>query len=213
MKAGRIIYWVLLGTMFFFTVRGMKQRWFTPVDLAGMWTRPALGKELAQTSSEPGLSARRVGPLRIYVAAAAEVTRMTAANDEVRSPVFGQGAFPVGWKIVKPATHTWNVWARALPILITFENDTYGSLPFERLHWSGQALCTVLVSRVLADGATEDVFARTVPLPERRDWLTAERRSAEVDWPLGNVAEGDYKISVEVPLADHPVVEVVTRVL
>jgi hypothetical protein len=52
-------------------------------------------------------------------------------------------------------------------------------------------------------------------MPTRADWLSAERRSFVVDWPLqedaSGLAPGQYKVSIQLALPDEPTVELYTR--
>jgi len=169
---------------------------------------PALPPVLQQ----PGLVSQCFGPLRVYLAVAPEVTLERKANDEVRSPVFGNrnSAVPSSEVVVKPATREWSVRAESLPILVVLENDTYQSLRPEQLNWSGEDLCVVRVVR-RQEGGGEEVYTQKVPLPERGEWWSAERRSVEVNWPLRDAGPGDYRVSVQLPFGEHPVVEIATH--
>ena len=66
-------------------------------------------------------------------------------------------------------------------------------------------------------GAEVEVFQTEVPLPSRADWLSAERRSFSVEWPMrdeaGDVAAGQYRISVRLALPEEPAVEIYTRLM
>ncbi len=161
----------------------------------------------------PGLSGRRVGPLRIHLTVPPEVQLETRTSDEVRSPVFdiNKSAFPVSWQIVKPATREWTVRVATVPILVVLENDSYQPLGGDTLGWRGPHLCSVRVER-LGEGGSEEVFRKDVPIPEGGfRLLPAERRSVGIDWPLDNVSTGSYKVIVEFPIGEHPVIGVCTR--
>jgi len=170
------------------------------------------GPVLPPVLQQPGLVSRCFGPLRVYLAVAPEVTLETKANDEVRSPVFGNpnSAFPTSSVVVKPATREWSVRAESLPILIVLENDTYQPLRLEQLNWSGKDLYTVRVVR-RQDSGDEEVYTQDVPLPERGDWWSAERRCVEVNWPLRDAPPGDYRVFVKLSFGEHPTVEIATH--
>ena len=170
------------------------------------------GPALPPVLRQPGLVSQCFGPLRVYLAVTPEVTLEGKANDEVRSPYFGNpnSAFPTSYTVVKPATREWTVRAESLPILVVLENDTYRPLRLEQLNWSGENLCTVRVVR-RQDSGDEEVYTQDVPLPARGDWWSAERRSVEVNWPLRDATPGDYQVSVKLPCKEQPVVEIATR--
>ena len=116
-----------------------------------------------------------------------------------------------------PATDPSGLRVAHVPILIVFENESYRPLPAADLGWIGRSLCTVRVMRVPERGSEVEVFQNEVSLPARADWLSAERRSITVDWPLRGGAEeagaGLYRVSVRLALPDEPAVEIYTRLL
>jgi hypothetical protein len=148
------------------------------------------GRILSPSTEEPGVTSRLIGLLRTYVAVAEEV-RLDFSADAPGARV------------------------ASLPILIVFENETYRPLPAADVGWVGKSLCTVRVARMPDAGGEIEVFQTEVPLPTRADFLSAERRSVSVDWPLrdGEVASGRYKVSVRLALPDEPAVEIYTRLL
>jgi hypothetical protein len=152
----------------------------------------ATGRILPPSYDQPGVASRLFGLLRTYVAVAEEVR-------------------------LEPSADAPGVRVTSLPILIVFENETYRPLPAADVGWVGKSLCTVRVVRVPENGGELEVFQTEVPLPARADWLSAERRSVSVDWPLhddaGEVATGLYKVSVRLALPDEPAVEIYTRLL
>jgi hypothetical protein len=150
------------------------------------------GGILPPSVEQPGVASRLVGLLRTYVAVA----------DEIR---------------LEPSVDAPAARVVSIPILIVFENETYRPLTAEAIGWLGKSLCTVRVARLPEAGGEIEVFQTEVPLPARADWLSAERRSIAVDWPLresaGESATGDYKVSVRLTLPDEPAIEIYTRLL
>ena len=164
----------------------------TPKVTAKALPAPFTGRILSPWTEHPGVASRLVGLLRTYVAVAEEV-RLEPSGD---AP---------GLRVM------------SVPILIVFENETYRPLPAADVGWVGKSLCTVRIARMPENGGELEVFQTEVPMPTRVDWLSAERRSVTVDWPLregaGEVAPGSYKVSVRLALPDEPAVEIYTRLL
>jgi hypothetical protein len=106
----------------------------------------------------------------------------------------------------------------SIPILIVFENETYRPLTATAVGWIGNSLCTVRIARMPDGGGEVEIFQTEVPMPTRLDWLSAERRSISVNWPLHEagseaVVAGRYKIAVRLGLPDQPEIEIYTRLL
>lgn len=143
---------------------------------------------LSPSTEQPGVVSRLVGLIRTYVAIPEEI-HLESAEGRV--------------------TH--------VPIHIVIENESYRPLPATDAGWLGNALCTVRVTRMPERGSEVEVFQTEVPLPSRADWLSAERRSFAVDWPVNHGAEpvsaGLYRVSIRLALPDEPAVEIYTRVL
>ena len=176
---------------------------------------PDLHKEeaLPPVVSRPGIAGQRIGPLRIHLAVPPEVQLETRTNDEVSTPVFDiqKSAFPVSWTTVRPATKEWTVRAAMIPILVVLENDSYQPISGDSLGWKGSHLCSVRAER-LGEGGNKEVFRMDVPIPDGGFRLTAaERRSIEINWPISDAPAGDYKVFVELPFGEHPVIEIPTR--
>ena len=172
------------------------------------------GTALSAVVEREGVVGRRFGSLRVYLAVAPEVRLESKANDKVRSPLFDNpnSPFPTSYVVVKSATREWTVRSEAVPILVVLENDAYTPLHVAKLNWQGTTLCSVRVARLREEGGEEEeVLAKDVPLPERADWWSAERRSIEVPWPLQDASPGDYRVSVQLPFGDNPVVGINTR--
>lgn len=150
---------------------------------------PALdiGRPLPPSFDRPGIVSRQIGLLRVTVSVLPEVALETETGDATRR-------------------------AEAVPILLTFENDTYQPLPASTIGWIGSQLCTVRVTRS-TDDRDLDVFQHEVPSLARADWLSAERRSVTIDWPLRDASPGSYRISVQLALPDQPALEIATRLL
>ncbi len=147
-----------------------------------------VGQPLAPSFDRPGVAGRQTGLLRIYVAvtpeSALEATEGTAARR-----------------------------LTSMPILITLENDTYQPLAGTAIGWLGAQMCSVRVTRAADNARDLEVFQTDLPLPARADWLSAERRSFTVDWPVRDAPPGSYRISVQLALPDQPQVEISTRLL
>jgi hypothetical protein len=151
----------------------------------------ATGQILPPALERPGVASRLIGVMRTYVAVAEEVRLEPSADG--------------------PA-----IRVASLPILIVLENETYRPLTVAAVGWIGNSLCTVRVSRMPDAGGEVEVYQAEVPLPARADWLSAERRSFSVDWPLtdrGSFPSGNYKVSVRLALPEEPAVEIYTRLL
>ncbi len=147
-----------------------------------------IGRPLAPAFDRPGVAARQTGLLRIYVSVTPEVV-----FDSTQDAMPRQLA--------------------SVPILITLENDTYQPLAGRTIGWLGTQLCSVRVTRTSDAARDIEVFQTDLPLPARADWLSAERRSFTVDWPVRDAAPGAYRISVQLALPDQPLVEIGTRLL
>ena len=155
-------------------------------------TKPApaapTSRILSPSTEQPGVVSRLVGLIRTYVAIPEEV-RLEPAEGRVAH----------------------------VPIHIVIENESYRPLPATDAGWLGNALCTVRVLRVPERGGEVEVFQTELPLPSRADWLSAERRSFTVDWPMqpdtGNVSAGLYRVTIRLALPDEPAVEIYTRLL
>ena len=148
---------------------------------------PALdvGRALPPSFDRPGVVSRRIGVMRVSLAVPPEIA--LASADEASDV--------------------------AVSLLLVLENDTYQPLPATRVGWLGAQLGTVRVTRIAEGEREADVFQTELPLPTRADWLSAERRTFTVDWPLHGATPGTYKIAVQLALSDQPVVEILTRVL
>ena len=147
-----------------------------------------IGRPLPPSFDRPGVVSRQIGLLRVSVAVAPEIPLET------------------------PGDRT-TFRTEAAPILVALENETYQPLTGAALGWQGAQLCTVRITRQTDDAREIEVFQSEVPLPTRADWLSAERRSFPVDWPVRDVAPGAYRISVHLALPEQPTLELVTRVL
>jgi len=147
-----------------------------------------VGRPLAPAFDQPGVAGRQTGLLRIYIAVTPEAALGTAEVGAARR-------------------------LASLPILITLENDTYQPLAGHAIGWLGAQLCSVRVTRASENARDVEVFQTDLPLPARADWLSAERRSFTVDWPVRDATPGSYRISVQLALPDQPLVEVGTRLL
>ena len=143
---------------------------------------------LSPSTEHPGVVSRLVGLLRTYVAIPEEI-RLDPAEGRIAH----------------------------VPVHIVIENESYRPLPAADAGWLGNALCTVRIARVPERGNEVEVFQTEVPLPSRPDWLSAERRSFSVDWPMNSgteaVTAGLYRISIRLALPDEPAVEIYTRLL
>ena len=138
---------------------------------------------LPLTFNHDGIAGQRIGPLRIYLAVPPEVQLEQRAR------------------------------AATVPILIVLENDTYQPLSSDNLDWRGPNLFSVRVVR-LGEGQNEEVYRTEVPVPNGGfRLLSTERRSITINWPLENVAAGDYKVSIEFPVGKRPAMETGTRLL
>jgi hypothetical protein len=150
------------------------------------------GRPLPPSFVRPGMVSRLVGVMRTYVAMAEEIS-------------FDPSPYESGDRAV------------SIPILIVLENETYRPLMAADMGWIGKSLCSVRVVRVSDNGGEVEVFQTEVPLPPRADWLSAERRSVTVDWPLrdsaSEVVAGRYRVSVQLSLPFDPVVEIYTRLM
>jgi hypothetical protein len=146
---------------------------------------------LSPSTEQPGVVSRLIGLTRTYVALPEEV-RLEPVDATAQRVV-------------------------SVPIHIVIENESYRPLPAADAGWLGNSLCTVRVMRVPERGSEVEVFQREVPLPSRADWLSAERRSFSVDWPMQNgtenVSAGLYRVTIRLALPDEPAVEIYTRVL
>lgn len=146
---------------------------------------------LSPSTAQPGVASRLVGLMRTYVAIPEEV-RIDPADATAERVV-------------------------SIPIHIVIENESYRPLPAADAGWIGNSLCIVQIMRVPERGREVEVFQSEVALPSRVDWLSAERRSFSVDWPMQNGSEvasaGLYRISIRLALPDEPAVEIYTRLL
>ncbi len=147
-----------------------------------------IGRPLASSFDRPGVAGRQTGLLRIDVAVTPEAALGTTEGGAAR----------------RLAT---------VPVLVTIENDTYQPLAGSTIGWLGAQMCSVRVTRTSDDARDVEVFQADLPLPARADWLSAERRSFTVDWPVRDAPPGTYRISVQLALPDQPLVEIATRLL
>ncbi len=149
--------------------------------------KPDIGRPLPPSFDQPGVVSRQIGLMRVYLAVAPEIT--------AEAPL----------KTGMPAATE--------PILLVLENDTYQPLAGAAIGWLGAQVGSVTVTHLADGGQATDEFQAEIPLPARADWLSAERRSFTVDWPLRAVAPGRYRITVQLALPDQPALEIATRVL
>lgn len=157
-----------------------------PVTLA---VPPDPRRALPPSFERPELVSRQIGLLRAYVALAPEIPpATTAAGAEAPRRV------------------------EAAPLLVVLENETYLPLKGTALGWTGPHLCLVRITRETTDAAESEIFLGEIPLPGRTDWLSAERRSFTLDWPLAGLEPGEYRIAVQLMLPDLPVIELRRRV-
>lgn len=147
-----------------------------------------VGRPLAPSFDRPGVAGRQTGLLRITVAVTPEAALETSESGGARR-------------------------LTSVPILVTIENDTYQPLAGSAIGWHGAQMCSVRVTRNSEDARDVEVFQTDLPLPTRPDWLSAERRSFTVDWPVRDATPGSYRISVQLALPDQPLVEISTRLL
>lgn len=147
-----------------------------------------VGRPLAPSFDQPGVAGRQTGLLRIYVSVTPEAALESSESGAARR-------------------------LASVPILITLENDTYQPLAGAALGWLGAQLCSVRVMRASTDARDVEVFQMDLPLPARADWLSAERRSFTVDWPVREATPGTYRIAVQLALPDQALVEINLRLL
>jgi hypothetical protein len=147
-------------------------------------------RPLPPSFDRPGMVSRLVGLLRTYLAVPEEIVLPASA--------------------ASPDERTTRV-----PILVVFENETYRPLRAADAGWIGNLLGTLRVARVPDRGAEVEVFQAELPLPARADWLSAERRSVTVDWPLPQdpaaLAPGLYKVALRLALPEEPILEIYTQ--
>lgn len=171
-----------------FAVRSRQQR---TAAAASTTSAPAptsdLGRAFPPSFERPGLVSRQIGLLRVYVTVLAEIPLAPPADGSARR-------------------------VDTVPILLTFENDTYQPLAASSMGWLDGQMGIVRVTRT-GDEREVDVFQHEVPSPARADWLSAERRSVTVDWPVRDATPGTYRITLQLALPEQPPLEITTRLL
>jgi hypothetical protein len=133
---------------------------------------------------KPGLVSKRIGPMRVYVALAAEIAATSKQGEALDS----------------------------VPILITFDNDTY-----QKQHWPNrtadtqQILFTVSISRQRGQ-TSETVFTRNMAQSDLNTWEPAQRKTFKLVWPLQSARVGDVYV-VSVKIIDGTSLELKSRIV